>query len=73
MKNGVWTLKRLETDAILIDTCVYHGKKYSLFLDYTDDLILVNITDRWYVYIYDFTLKRYDIIDNDSFLRLGDD
>ena len=73
MKNGVWTLKRLETHAILIDTCISQGKKYSLFLDYTDDLILVNITDRWYVYIYDVTLKCNDIIDNDSYLRLGDD
>lgn len=73
MKQGVWTLKRLETHGRLIDTCVYQGKKYLLFLDFTDDLILVNITDRWYVYIYDFTLKFYDIIDNDSFLKLGDD
>ena len=74
MKEGVWTLKRFEMYATLIDTCIYQGKKYLLFLDYHDRLILLNITDGWYVYIYKYMIKHnyYDIGDN-SFYKLGDD
>lgn len=31
MKEGVWTLKRFEMYATLIDACIYQGKKYLLF------------------------------------------
>ena len=31
MKNGVWTLKRLEDYAILIDACKYQGKSIYYF------------------------------------------
>lgn len=43
MKEGVWTLKRFEMYATLIDTCIYQGKKYLLFLDYHDCLILLMV------------------------------
>ena len=74
MKAGVWTFKRLEEYAILIDACEYQGKKYLLFLDYNDCLILVNITDGWYIYIYKYMIRHnyYDINDN-SYYKLGDD
>lgn len=50
------------------------GKKYLLFLDYHDCLILLNITDGWYVYIHKFMIKHnYHDIDNISFYKLGDD
>lgn len=31
MKEGVWTLKRFEMYATLIDTCIYQGKSIYYF------------------------------------------
>ena len=50
MRKGVWDIERLSKHAKIIDTCVYQGKRYALYIDYTDTLILVSITDMWYIY-----------------------
>lgn len=48
----------------MIDTCVYQGKRYALYLDYDNMLILVNITDMWYIYIDDYLLEHIEITDD---------
>lgn len=46
------------------------GKRYALYIDYTDALILVSITDMWYIYIDEFIFD-YDYIPDDLFHKLG--
>nr|DAX51200.1 MAG TPA: hypothetical protein [Caudoviricetes sp.] len=33
----------------MIDTYVYQEKRYALYLDYSNILILVCVTDMWYI------------------------
>jgi hypothetical protein len=74
MDKGCWKLKDLKENFEEIDTCEYNAKEYILYKDDRDNtLILVNITDRWYVYIFDFMLNGMLLINDDSFLQLGDD
>lgn len=70
MKKGVWNFEKLSKYAKVIDTCEYQGKRYILCLDCIDTLMLVNITDMWYIYIYDFIFD-YDYIPADLFYKLG--
>lgn len=70
MRKGVWDFECLSKYADMIDTCVYQGKRYALYLDYTYTLILVSITDMWYIYIYEFIFD-YDYIPDDLFYELG--
>lgn len=70
MRKGVWDLERLSKYANMIDTYVYQGKRYALYIDYTGTLILVSITDMWYIYIYEFIFD-YDYIPDDLFYELG--
>ena len=71
MKKGVWNFESLSKYAKMIDTCVYQGKRYALYLDYADTLILVSITDMWYIYIPDFCIFEFEHIPDDFFYRLG--
>ena len=50
MKKGAWNFELLSKHAKMIDTCIYQGKRYALYLDYMNDLILVSITDMWYIH-----------------------
>lgn len=70
MRKGVWDIERLSKHAKIIDTCVYQGKRHALYIDYTDTLILVSITDMWYIYIDEFIFD-YDYIPDDLFYKLG--
>nr|DAF34325.1 MAG TPA: hypothetical protein [Caudoviricetes sp.] len=70
MRKGVLDIERLSKHAKIIDTCVYQGKRYALYIDYTDTLILVSITDMWYIYIDEFIFD-YDYIPDDLFYKLG--
>ena len=70
MRKGVWDFERLSKYADMIDICVYQGKRYALYLDYTYTLILVSITDMWYIYIYEFIFD-YDYIPDYLFYELG--
>lgn len=70
MRKGIWNFERLSNHAKVIDTCVYKGKRYALYLDYTDTLILVSITDMWYIYIDEYIFG-YDYIPDDLFYKLG--
>ena len=47
--KGVWNFELLSKYTKMIDTCVYQGKRYVLYLDYSDILILVCVTDMWYI------------------------
>ena len=42
---------------------VYQGKRNALYLDYGNMLILVNITDMWYIYIDGYLLGHLEITD----------
>ena len=73
MKQGIWTFKQfgyLSKHSKMIDTCVYQGKMYALYLDYADNLILVSITDMWYIYIDEFIFD-FDYIPDDLFYKIG--
>ena len=70
MRKGIWNFESLSKHAKMIDTCVYQGNRYALYLDYTDILILVNITAMWYIYIYEYIFD-YDYIPDDLFYKLG--
>lgn len=72
MKKGAWNFELLSKKAKIIDTCEYHGKRYVLFLDleYPNMLILVNTTDRWYIYVDDYMLEHTEIVD-DLLFTLG--
>lgn len=52
MRKGAWNFELLSRHTKMIDTYVYQGKRYALYLDYDNMLILVNITDMWYIYIH---------------------
>lgn len=69
MKKGAWNFELLSKKAKIIDTCEYHGKRYVLFFDleYPNMFILVNITDRWYIYIDDYLLTHIEIVDDSLF------
>lgn len=74
MRQGLWKLKNLNKVFKEIGICEYNAKKYILFKDDLDRaLILVNITDCWYVYIFDFMFNNIGLINDDSFLQLGGD
>lgn len=47
----------------MIDTCVYQEKRYVLYLDYSNILILVCVTDMWYIYVDDYMLEHTEIVD----------
>lgn len=70
MQNGAWNFELLSKHAKMIDTCIYQGKRYALYLDYDNMLILVSITDMWYIYIDDYLLEHIDLVD-DSLYKLG--
>ena len=70
MQKGVWNLELLSKMTKMVDTCVYQGKRYALYLDYSNILILVCVTDRWYIYVDDFMLEHTEIVD-DLLYRLG--
>lgn len=53
----------------MIDTCVYQGKRYVLYLEYSN-FILVCVTDMWYIYVDDYMLKHTEIVD-DLLFTLG--
>lgn len=63
MQKGAWNFELLSKHTKMIDTCVYQGKRYALYLDYDNMLILVNITDMWYIYIDDYLLEHLEITD----------
>ena len=46
------------------------GEKYELYLDYSNILILVCVTDMWYIYVDDYMLEHTEIVD-DLLLTLG--
>lgn len=64
MQKGAWNLELLSKHTEMIDTCVYQGKRYAVYLDYDNMLILVNITDMWYIYIDDYLLEHLEITDD---------
>lgn len=74
MRQGSWNFELLSKCAKMIDTCVYQGKRYALYLDCTQDdsniLILVSITDMWYVYVDNYLLEHIEIVD-DLIFKLG--
>ena len=72
MRKGAWNFTLLLKHAKIIDKCEYHGKRYVLCLDleYPNMLILVNLTDMWYIYVDDYLLEHIEIVD-DSLFSLG--
>ena len=68
MHKGVWNFELLSKHTKMIDTCVYQWKKYVLYLDYSNILILVCVTDMWYIYVDDYMLEHTEIVD-DYYLR----
>lgn len=50
--------------------CLSGKKVRIIYIDYTDALILVSITDMWYIYIDEFIFD-YDHIPDDLFHKLG--
>lgn len=64
MQKGAWNFELLSKHTKMIDTCVYQGKRYALYLDYDNMLILVSITDMWYIYIDDYLLEHVEITDD---------
>lgn len=72
MYKGAWNFELLSKHTKMIDTCVYQGKRYALYLYlyYTDTLILVCITDMWYIYIDEFIFD-FDYIPDNLFYKIG--
>lgn len=70
MREGVWNLELLSKYIEMVDTCVYQGKRYELYLDYSNILILVCVTDMWYIYVDDYMLRHTEIV-NDLLFKLG--
>lgn len=64
MQKGAWNFELLSKQTKMTDTCVYQGKRYALYLDYGNILILVNITDMWYIYIDKYLLGHLEITDD---------
>lgn len=64
--------KLLSKHTKMIDTCMYQGKRYALYLYlyYSNILILVCVTDMWYIYITDYTLEHTENVD-DLLFTLG--
>lgn len=52
MRQGICTLESIKKRFKQIGTCEYHGKEYILYKDDYDTMILVDITDGWYLYIF---------------------
>lgn len=71
MRNGAWNFKLLSMYAKMIDTCVYQGKRYALY--YMNILILVSITDMWYIYVNEYMRLKHKVIIDDLLYKLGDD
>lgn len=69
MQNGAWNFELLSKYTKMIDTCVYQGKRYALYLDY-NMLILVCISDMWYIYVDEYLIEHMEIVDN-LFYKLG--
>lgn len=55
----------------MVDTCVYQGKRYALY--YMNILILVSITDMWYIYVNEYEMLKHKVIIDDLLYKLGDD
>lgn len=72
MQKGAWNLGLLSKHRKMIDTCVYQGKRYALYLDYDNMMILVNITDMWYIYIDEYLLEHLEITDDLIYTIEGD-
>ena len=70
MHKGAWNFELLLKHTKMIDTCVYQGKRYALYLDYTDILILVCITDMWYIYVDGYMLGHIELVEDLSY-KLG--
>lgn len=64
MQKGAWNFGLLSTYTKMIDICVYKGKRYVLYLGHDNMLILVNITDMWYIYIDDYLLEHLENTDD---------
>lgn len=71
MRNGAWNFKLLSKYAKMVDTCVYQGKRYALY--YMNILILVSITDMWYIYVNEYEMLKQKVIIDDLLYKLGDD
>ena len=65
MEKGAWDIGLLLKKAKLLIHVGIMEKRYVLFLglEYPDMLILVNITDMWYIYIDGYLLKHIEIVD----------
>ena len=65
MRKGAWNLELLSKQAKVVDTCIYQGKRYVLYIDQTNIMILVCVTDKWYIYVdenmLEHTEKAYDL------------
>ena len=70
MRKGAWNFELLSRLTKVIDMCEYQGKKYVLYLDPSKVLILVCVTDNWYIYVDDYMLEHTDLV-NDLLFRLG--
>lgn len=70
MRKGAWNFELLSKHTKMIDTCEYQGKRYALYLDYSNILILVCVTDMWYIYVDDYMLEHTEIVD-DLLFTLG--
>lgn len=53
----------MNTNYINLKRGTDNAKRYVLYLDYDNMLILVNITDMWYIYIDDYLLEHLEITD----------
>lgn len=69
MHKGAWNFELLSKHTKMIDICVSR-EKYALYLDYSNILILVCVTDMWYIYVDDYMLEHTEIVD-DLLFTLG--
>ena len=70
MRKGAWNFELLLKHTKMIDTYEYQGKRYALYLDYSNILILVCVTDMWYIYVDDYMPEHTEIVD-DLLFTLG--
>ena len=64
MRKGAWNFELLSKHTKMIDTCEYQGKGMHYIL------ILVCVTDMWYIYVDDYMLEHTEIVD-DLLFTLG--
>ena len=69
MRKGAWNIELLSKHTKMIDTYVT-GKRYALYLDETNILILVCVTDMWYIYVDDY-MQEHTEINGDLLYTLG--